>query len=244
MPENVANPQEAAAQSGQPGSAEQKLLAGKYKTIEELERGYMESAREAARIIAEKDTLAQKAAVLEQALSAGRTGNDQRGNGRSSAWDELTSIGLSQEQLRAAIGEVVQDALRPLAEGVNARQMIAGRHQDFGQFEGEIVQHLAANPDLKQRYDRLMGVDPGSAMELAYYSFKESRQRPSASEELKPQAGIPQSQASDRPGTATATTEDVQKAIEYAQQYKDPRPYLKLRLQGVIPDEHFKLPGS
>lgn len=154
---------------------EKRLLAGKYPTVEELERAYNSQMTETNKIIAQRDGMKRQLDVLVPLVESG-TGMNARGDnsGAGSASNPLQAIadaaGITIDQLVGAMGEIADAKMTPLVSGLTARQVVASEHADFAKFEGEVHQFLEANPDVKARVRAAQ--DPVAAIEYAYLKWQ------------------------------------------------------------------------
>src|SRR5262245_14265650 len=101
-----------------PAADNQQLLAGKYKTVEELASGYQHQFTETQKIIAERNELARKAQILEAMVKGGGDGRqmpaDRIAERRGSAIDALAEqMNVDVATLHTALGEVAAAQLEP-----------------------------------------------------------------------------------------------------------------------------------
>lgn len=173
------------ASEGQPQTAQEKLLAGKYKNVDELERGYDSLFKEGQRLV-------NRIRELEEVRPTSRE-SDPWGdpNGvevteridpaarsaarRENPADVLAMAGIPVEAAEELIRRTVQAEIRPLFQGAQARQSVAQIHPEFVQFEGELAQFVAANPSLSGRYNRIYATDPEVALDWVFGEFMRSR---------------------------------------------------------------------
>ena len=158
---------------GQPEGGE-RLFAGKYKSVEELERGYQNLFEEGRKLVS-------RLQEAESSPRAGPQGGDWISDredpaARSAARtqdpvDALSLAGVPVNELKKLIQQEVMHEFQPIIQGANARQAIAQDYPEFVQFEGELAQFLEANPQLKSRYNRTYSVDPEVALKWAYSEF-------------------------------------------------------------------------
>ena len=256
MPEpTVQTGGEAAAAAG----GAQTLLAGRFKEVPELERGYTHQFTETQKIIKQRDELAQKLEAVLPMLEAatGGVGNGRvmpadRMNQRRSAIDTLAeSTNVPREQIVEAIAEVTAYQLAPLTRGVTARQTVAREAPDFIRFEAEVAQFLQANPPINERFTRMMS-DPDlndAALKYAFLEWSASKAgamagrtdasgTDAAAEKLD--AAVP---ASGAAGRSAAEGAGQAKAVDEARA-KGERgdgwgEWLRLKLDGVIPESHY-----
>lgn len=225
-----------------------RLYAGKYKTPEELEAGYQNSFSELERI---------------------RSDNAQQLDAERRRYDELVAriqqpppsppqdhfagfaeMGIAPDVIRTAVRaearaiarEEAQNAVTPLTVGTAARSRVASRYEDFAKVEDQVANFVRSDRDTSERYAHMFGMDPEAAMEWAYMRFRMAHpaetERVSAAD--NPSEGAITSQAAPPERKPEADTrEEEQRGLAYFQKYRDPMPYVRARLKGIIPDSHF-----
>jgi hypothetical protein len=249
---------------GQPTEAEQKLLAGKYKDPNELERGYLNLFSEGQRILEQKRALEAEIASMRSAasspsqsswdLDAGGVAEGlnpaERSAARRDPLDALSMAGIPVDSLQAFVRRGIQEELRPFLQGAQARQVVANEYPDFLKFEPEVAQFMEANPQIKDRYQRMYRADEQGAMEWAFNQFQRARAVAGQADvedavgnqamTQRLDAMIPGS--GDRSASAQvmqgAPSAEMERAWKVAQETGDWRYYLGMRVQ--IPDGHFK----
>lgn len=225
-----------AVEPGSTPTADRKF-AGKYNTVGDLETGYWEQFRETQRILAEN-----------QALKSHQAQSQPQ---RPDPLSVLEDYGIPPQAVGQAIREVAraeaaamfETAMAPLAAGVQARGTVMQQFPDFAQREPEIAGFIRSDPVLSQRYDRLSQTDPQAAMEWAYLQHSRvlgQRPRTPAAQPVTPALMPASSSVSERKQPENADgAERLQRAMDYYNVYRDPQPYVRERLKGLIPDSHF-----
>lgn len=264
-PDPSVDPSKEAVQSSTPQqppaeptpAQEQKLLAGKYRNVEELEKGYNEFRGELDRIREEnRRELDRERQRVDQFISQARQPQPQPRD----PLEELNTYGVPADPIREAIRSETarmrqefeneqrqRDQL--LAEArtkvQQARSAVARQYPDFIQKAQSIADFVDSDTSLTERYSRLYETDPATAMEWAYLRYRDANPAPkrqSAAE--NPVTGaLPAGQGTGerQPGAADqAYREELAKAREYYKTYKDPMPYVRARMRGLIPDSHFQ----
>lgn len=163
----------------------------------------------------------------------------------------MTEFGVPVDALRAIIDQRLGDALQPLADGMQARQSIVGRHPDYVQFEHDVAAFIATDPDLAGRYPKLFKADPVAAMEYAFLKFGDSRrgaatQNQNGSVQGRTDAGIPTSRAGDSRAVGGQGDSRVQEAFDRFQKTgstRDARAYAESRL-GPLLEQQFRGMGQ
>lgn len=223
-------------------------LAG-YPSQEALVRGYRESGAEAVRQreradAAEQALLSQQATYQTPYAANPRPDIPQQ---RSDPRSELMGYGIPydpiDQMIRAEVAQGVQKAFQPVMKSFEARGQVAREYPDFLQFETDVANFLAADPELDQRYKRMFEADPAGAMEFAFMKFGESRRKDFGATEPAPEgashAAIPSSRAGDarRPEAANAPINELWNRYQQTGNSADAQKYAKARLRNVITDD-------
>lgn len=150
--------------------------AGKYTSVEELERGYWNSAQEAQRIAAENKLLKELAAANQRANPA------ERVEARNEYQDELRDAAIPVEALEKLIEDranrIVQKAFEPIVRGAQARNEMTERYPEFATRERELQSFLSARPDVNDKYNRMMAAGlEDAAMEYAFLALNSGQPR-------------------------------------------------------------------
>jgi hypothetical protein len=157
-------------------AVERRLLAGKYTSTEELEKGYQNSTTEFLRVKAENDARATRIADLESQLAGRANPAEQRAERQNDPFKILEDYGLPVAELRAAsraeAREEFLSMLKPIAEAQNARSAVASQFKDFEAFERQSGEFLAANPEINDSYQRMLAVDAKGALRYAYFEYQ------------------------------------------------------------------------
>lgn len=251
----------APAAVGQPNDTGSRLLAGKYKDEQELERGYLSQFNETQKIIAQRDAVQQKLDALMPLLGggsdgfgAGRSMPSERVSARKSVLDDVAAAtSTDRDQLTQEIAQIVRGELAPLTEGIRARQIVEQENPGFANFEGEVAQFLQANPEINRRFVNTMRVDPAAAMDYAFLKYQraagsgqltpsaESRTSASGQDQLQARldATIPAPGAGTRSdGAAAQAQQNYSAAKAKGERTGDWTEFLGLHLQGVVPESH------
>jgi hypothetical protein len=216
-------------------------LAG-YPTVEALVAAKRSSDVEAKRLYDENQ---KKDALLSQALMNGFQNGRQSVPDRraTSPEDRLTEVGVPADAMTEIIRREIQQAFTPLTNGIQARGKMVSDHPDYVQFETEVSQFIANDPDLSARYPKMFEADPAGAMEYAFLKFGDSRRRANPATDSRignpTDAAIPSSRAGEG-RRAPDGSQALQEAYERYQRTgssKDAQAYAKLRLHGVVKDE-------
>ena len=215
-------------------------LAG-YPTPEALVAGYRNSSDEGKRQRERADKLE---GMLMQRLEQDGANHRQSVPDRNSNPEErLTQFGVPVDALEAYVGERINRAFAPIANGMQARGRIVADHPDYVQFETDVAQFIANDADLSARYPKMFEADPAGAMEYAFLKFGDSRRREVTSSSNGTvgspiDASIPGSRGGES-RRAPDNSQDLRTAYEkFAQtgSSKDAEAYAKLRLRSVIKD--------
>jgi len=166
-PANEATPTEAS-------TAPPRKFAGKYTTVEEFERGYWNSAQEAKRLAEENKLLREIAASKQE-----RVNPAERMDTRKKYLEELSEAAIPVDALANLIREeaqnIVRETFEPLARGAQARSQMLEKYADYEKAERDLNNFLSANPDVNEKYTRMMNAGlEDAALEYAYLNFSRS----------------------------------------------------------------------
>lgn len=242
-----------AAEPTEPSSAAagERLIFGKYRSMEEAERGLYETTTSAAAVHEMNRRLVDQNQKLAEIVARQTT---KPAEPTGDPLDELRQWAVPVEPIRKAIeahaqriaDAAVEKRLGPLAEGLRARQQVEQRIPEFAKRESEISRFIASSPELTERYNRAFQADPSMAMEWAYLVHeatvpkRRSAAAPSAQASL-PSGGAGQGQRTQPPEDPMVQIRAGQAAYEQSGDAMDlVRPYFRLR--GIITDEHVR-PG-
>lgn len=241
-PELAQGSQDDSPASGQP--AEQRKYAGKYETVDELERGYWNQAEETRRILEENRELRMRQDNLDEGFQRRDTPAERRA--AREYMSRLADAGVPIDDLQLAIQEGVRSVVQPLVQGASAREEMLREYPEFAQVEPKVAQFLETHPDLRARFQASYGADQRVAMEWAYAQYRRAEQPSSASgreqSAARLDAQLPQRNA-DR--TASTTTdagavdrEQYDAAMKYAQQTGDWAQVIKMHANmGVMKNQ-------
>ena len=209
-----------------------------YFNSEELVRGYRASSQEAKRLAAENQRLQEQ---FQQSTQRPDIPN------RSRPEDRLAEFGIPADALNDFVNERVGQALRPLAEGFQARGRVLNEYPDYQKYEADVANFVNADPDFSQRYARMFSADPVAAMELAFLKFGESKrkgapppQAPNAQEMVD--ASLPGGRAGDSRRNESSDQGEIEEAFKRFQAtglQRDAEAFAKLRIRQAIPDSFF-----
>lgn len=155
--------------------------ANKYDSVEALETGYWNSAQEAARIAAENRVLKETL----QTVASTRVNPAERIAERKNYVEELREAAIPVEALTHFFEELAdkkfENLLGPITRGATARNAMIARHPGFEQVERSLDQFLTSNPDVNDKYNRMMqaGLED-AALEYAYFAHKSAQPAPTA----------------------------------------------------------------
>lgn len=142
------------------------LLAGKYKSIEELERGYWESAKAGMK---EREARIRAEAQLE-ALQQARPVAEPRPDPLASALGEASiPIEALDARVEAKALGILQEVLKPMMAHQQAELRLAETHPEFPGAQ-EIIKGL--EPDAAESYRKLLASSPEEAMVLGLAAWK------------------------------------------------------------------------
>lgn len=241
------------ATQGQEGGQPDQLLAGKYKSVEELERGYQN-------LFAEGQKLVERLRSYEESSQAARWGAegeaadrvspaDMRA-GRQDPVDALSMAGIPVNELKELVRREIIQEISPVFQGAQARQNVAQRYPEFPQFEGELAQLLEANPQLKARYNTVYRADPEVALGWLYEEFQRAKPHPGGSASGEAQAAarldaaLPGRTQPQRTKPGDFDTETYSKLREEAMQTGNWSKVLAFKLGSTIPEVHYRgIPG-
>lgn len=224
--------------AGDENSEPERLYANKYRTAEDLERGYSESVRgyqKARRESEEKDAEIER---LRSALNSRPSGP----NPLESALEE-TGIPLQamesyiQSSVHSAVQGVLGEALKPFAESQRA---LAEAQELYPDFDLEKARKAVnQDPVLAETYNDLLGKDPKAAYVLAHTVSKQSGLSAGPARELPPtgraDAGVPKNRKSlGETESEGMSEENYRKLLEYARDSGDYTPFLRNRFSDTL----------
>lgn len=141
-------------------TSQDRLLAGKYRDQEALEKGYLEQSRETQRIIAERRALEERVRLLNATVNQLQAANQP-------SFDESDpEAGLSAADMRTFVADELQKLMTPLFQNAEAVGY-------FGEDQAKINTFLRDNPDLQQTFQRLTTADPQGAAELVTRRYRD-----------------------------------------------------------------------
>lgn len=213
-----------------------------YPSVEALVAAKRAGDAEAKRLFDENQ---KKDALIAQVLTNGVPNGRQSVPDRraSSPEERLTEMGVPAEAVSEIIGREIRKAFEPLTNGIQARGQMVSNHPDYIQWETEVSQFIANDPDLSVRYPKMFEADPAGAMEYAFLKFGDSRRRANPATDSRignpTDAAIPSSRAGEG-RRAPDGSQALQEAYERYQRTgssRDAEAYAKLRLHSVVKDE-------
>ena len=238
----AAPPEQAPPPGTPPASEGQGLIFGKYRNLEEAERGYFEQVNSFVREQA-------KAQAFESVLQQRAYPAPPQPAQPDPILEELENSGIPPAALERFVERVAQrtatnvyrEQAAPYEAGQQARMQAAKRLPDFESREQAVADFIQADPALDARYRRMFQADPLAAMEWAYLSHNLATAPPappvrqSAAPPVAP-AALPQAAAGARQVPQAADAGEMEAARQYALTYGDSKPWLRLRLRGILPE--------
>ena len=217
-------------------------LAG-YPTTDALVAGYRNSSDEGKRQRERADKLENLLVeVVQRGASNTRPAIPDRRS--ESPEDRLTQFGVPVDALQEFVAGQVQRAFAPITNGMQARTTVVGAHPDYVQFETDVAQFIASDPELAQRYPRMFEADPAGAMEYAFLKFGDSRRREggAAGNGVAPNssdAAIPSSRAGEgrRAPDPNHAAQEAYERFQRSGSSKDAAAFAKIRISGIIKDD-------
>lgn len=181
MSDNL-TPNDADAGEGQPevdlsGLLKDGKILGKYATPEEAQAGYWNSVQE-------MNKAKEQLGMAMQVIQAYQSGQGQPFENHSTATPsyekELETMGIPIQSLSAFVAakaeeiaeKKFQNYVSPMVKGADANSWMEQQYEDYKSNVSAIMQSVKTNQDLQRRFDKLVGEDPHSALELAYYNWK------------------------------------------------------------------------
>lgn len=258
-PTQPQQPQGAPTEPQQPAAAQPTsggLIFGKYRSIEEAERGYRETDNRRQTVERENTALKAVNLHLEQVFAPMRQPRVEptpppaftpvQFQGDQPVVPTADLLRAAVEQGRLAAREEVRNALEPISRLSEAQTRLTAEFPDFSQRQNEFARWLSDNPTYQER----MQADPGAGLEHAYLRFSHDvgNQRQVASAQATQQARgqvenarNAASATSSSPGSTVRRTTDLDnraqrltEAYNHAQQTGDWGPYRKARLEEAL----------
>jgi hypothetical protein len=249
-------PQQAPAPAAQPSTGS-RLLAGQYRSVEELERGYQSSRTEAKRLYDEN--IALKAAQLAvEKIGGFRQPREEpkpqpvdipvqfRGDQPVVPTEAL--IQQMEQRARQVAQETVSGILTPMQQLGSANASLRSTYPEFAQQEGQFASWLRDNP----RYQGLIQNDPEVGLESAYLKFARDsgvqqthvatqathaaqQQIESARQQAAPAGNV--SPSSRRPTETESKWGELKKLYDEAQLTGDYKRFNKARIEYALGDQ-------
>lgn len=152
------------------------LIAGKWKTVEEANKGIKEAGNSLAAERKRADDLAQKVSMYEPIVGQliGGAGTTPGYNGELDPRKELNDMGilspierLVSQEVERKVKEQHQNTFGPLLGTAQARDLMAERFPEYLKQESEILGHINKTPELKSNYDRAAKTGDPELMAMA-----------------------------------------------------------------------------
>jgi hypothetical protein len=232
------------------GGQPEQLLAGKYKSVDELERGYQNLFSEGQKLVERIRALEEQGqyrpAPNWEGEAADRVDPATRVAQRQDPVDALSLAGIPVHELDEFVRKRIAQEIQPVFQGAQARQTVAQDYPEFSKHEGELAQFVEANPQLKARYNRVYNADPEAALKWLFneYMRGQSAPRESASGEAQAaarlDAALPGRVQPQRRSPGDFDTETYNKLREEALKTGDWSRALAFKLRSTIPDGHYE----
>lgn len=234
------------AEGGQPAN---RKYAGKYLSVEELERGYKESNTEAQRLIAEKRMADAQVAELQAQLQLAHAQRQARPEDEYIQADEDGRLRRSdlQQIARDAAREAVVETMRPLQNAMDARSRMEQQYEDYGTLEADIRKWMSGNPEMRAIHDEIAATSPRGALEFAYSKYRDARVQEAIASGSDLQAALEHGKAAGRVTSPSQTRieepefnqETYRQKLDAAEKSGNWDDFLDYRLKGVIRDWQF-----
>lgn len=225
-----------------------RLYANKYRTTEDLEKGYSESVRGYQKERKIRESLEEENERLRRELSSKPTGPDPLMIALEESDVPVQAIqGFIRNEVGSAVHSMLGEALKPLAESQRALAEAQELYPDFDLDKARKA--VNQDPVLAETYNDLLGKDPKAAYVLAYnvgkHSGRTADEKPV--KELEPvgrtDATVPKGRRSiGETEMEGISEENYRKLLEHAQQTGDWTPFLRNRFSdtlGHLSDEPF-----
>jgi len=207
--------------------APKRLLAGKYESEEDLEHGYLNLVPEIQRTRAEADAARREADAYREMLARHQTQEPE-----TMDMDDPAKVASFIDQ---RIEKSLRSFIEPLTRVQEAKQRVAGRHNDFR--EEDVLRAINQDPDLSALHQRTLGTDPEAAYELGYQAWKAKtpvtkEQKPVIDENRRRDAGVPKG----TPGEVEAEGLNEKRYQDLLNHYRDTgdyAPFVRERFKGL-----------
>lgn len=233
----------------EPTSEPAKLVFGKYKTLEEAERGYWESANAMNLAKAEADAAKARLADVQKVA----TGTAPAGE--SDPLDEIENYGVPKAVIAKAIQKVARDEINamfaPAMQRAEADKQIIQTHPEYQERFGEIERFVEGSPEIAQQVIQLNNSGNYlAARQIAYLNWKVSEgakavetkvaAESARKEEVKDarrDAGVGSTRRADTrtAGEKPVKTPEEEKRLLDLYKSGHPTPYLRHKLDGLLP---------
>lgn len=211
----------------------EKLFAGKYRTPEDLEQGYLNSTREFQKLKAQDEARAERLSRLETELAAVR---QARPDPVAEKFEENVGVPMAalDQRVDARIQEVLGTALRPFAEASRAQQQMQELYPDFD-LQG-VQKAVAKDPMVAESYNELLASNPHQAYVMGYQAWKAAK--PARGQQAGPAettaAGMPSNVQA--PGEAALDEQRYRDLLNRAIDTGDYTGFLRERFKGTSLD--------
>lgn len=211
-------------------TSDARLLAGKYRNAEELEKGYTELQRLSNETYQRLQTLEARLGDMD------RMNPTEQANKRRAA-EILDEVGVPVDALAELIREEQQKFFAPMMAAQEARTAVSREFPDFQSKEEKVASFLEGNSTLKARYQKLYAADPAGAMEWAYSTYSRMTDTPHT-EDTRTDGRLPaMSGGESRSVDSYVQSQEMEKLVERARATGDWSQVVAARLN--VPDSHF-----
>ena len=184
-----------------------RLYAGKYKSLEELEKGYLETQREGLK-------WRDKATAMESEVQRAKDelGSSERARHQAALTEAEVPLDALDARIEQKALGLIQETLNPLFSASKAEQALTVKFNDF---PGSAAIQRSLEPDLAESYQQLYASNPEAALTMAYRVWKAKEQAAMSKDDI-----IKETRRRDASKPATkaapgAEEEDYQSAARY-----------------------------
>lgn len=210
-----------------------KLFAGKYRTAEELEQGYVNSTREFQRLRERDRDRDQEMARLRNELASRTPANDPL----SEKFEENVGVPMEalDRRIETRIHSIMEQALQPVAQAQRAQQDMSELYPDFDL--NQIQRAVSKDAVVSESYNELLTTNPKAAYAMGYQTLRATRRNSnpaSAAETVN--AGMPVGQSGPGDAAAALSEERYRTLLDNAVATGDYSQFLQERFKGTSLD--------
>lgn len=150
---------------GNTGPTPERLLANKYRSVDELERGYTELQRVSNESFTRLQTIEQKLAEMDRMNPA------EQMAARRDPRELLEEVGVPPDAIAELVRAETEKFFQPMLRAQEAKTRLNQLYPDFQNIENDVAAFIKSNPVYTARYQRMYQADEEGAMDWATSTF-------------------------------------------------------------------------